>query len=120
MKKKRIEKMIFNILLVLPLLIVGVFFAYQLIYSHNHDYVLTIPMLFSSIGEVFSGATSGMIYAPIYYLLNNIVVIGSSLSNVVALYLQYCIVIELAWLCYKVIVFIPRACSSIIDKGLGD
>ena len=96
MKKKRIEKMIFNLMLLLPVLIVSVFFLYEIIYSHNHDYTLTIPMLFNSIGEVFSGATSGLVYAPIYYLLNNVVSIGGDLSKVVALYLQLSVNVEYA------------------------
>lgn len=118
MKKKKIEKIIMHMLIVLPFLIVMVYWLYQLIYSHHHDYTMSISGIYQSFNDVFGNATTGLIYAPAYYLLNNVVQIGSNLASVISYYIQYCVLVELIYVLYCVMIFIPRACSSMLSKGM--
>lgn len=79
---------------------------------------MTIQSLYTSFYSVFENATTGLIYAPIYYVLNDIIQVGTNLSSVIAFYLQYCIVVEFACLLYKLIVLLPRICTGLIDSGV--
>ena len=118
MKKRKLEKVILHMLIVLPFLIVMVYWLYQIIYSHHHDYTMSITGIYQSFSDVFGNATTGLIYAPIYYLLNDVINIGSDISSIISYYVQYCVLIELVYMIYCVMIFIPRACSSMLSKGV--
>lgn len=120
MKKRKIESVIFHMLYVLPFLIVMVYWIWQIVYSKNHEYTMTISTLFQSLINVFENTTTGLIYQPINYLLVDIMHIGTNLSSIIAYYIEYCVIIEFVHICYCVMIFIPRVCSNIFHKGVGE
>ena len=120
MKKKKVEKVIFHMLYVLPFLMVMTYWLWSIVYANNHESTLTISSLYDSFISVFDNTLLGFVYTPINYFLVNVMSLGSNLSSIISLLIQYWVIVELVVLLYRLVVFIPRALCSIIDSGLGD
>lgn len=108
----------------LPLIIFGGVFLSQIIRNWNgindidmfviESIIQDSAILFMQIGE---GALSGLVNAVVYFLgVLGITELGAYV--LVISQIIYMIVIELIWLLYDVIIFIPRACRSIVERGM--
>lgn len=124
--RKKIEKIIFSLLMCLPLVIFGGLFLVQIIRNWNgiNDISLeTLQYIFIDTAVLFQplgdGALTGIMEAFGYFFEILGVTDTSAMPYLlVVCQLLYMIVIELIWLLYDLIIFIPRACRSIVERGM--
>lgn len=110
----------------LPLIIFGGLFLVQIIRNWNGVNDITIDNIQMMLYETASlflivgnGAVSGLLEGFNYFLE----ILGVTESNsfpylLVMAQIVYMVVIELIWLLYDLIIFIPRACRSIVERGM--
>lgn len=124
--RKKIEKIIFSLLMCLPLIIFGGLFLVQIIRNWNgiNDINLeTLQYLFIDTSTIFQPMGEGALVSVIEafaYLFEILGITDMSALPYLLVLVQiiYMLVIEVIWLLYDLIIFIPRACRSIVEKGM--
>lgn len=119
MKKRKIEKQIFSILKLLPLLMILVYFALNFASSWSTGTNIVNSTILTNFNEImanFSVVTE--VATPIQYFLEEIFGLNTVLTLSISYYLVWLIITELLWIIYDVIIFLPRIMRSMIEKGM--
>lgn len=123
MRKSKIEKYFFNFLKFLPFVVFGFYCLFNLFLNINLKNTAMEPtQLYDYLSACFTfgkGAGFMTFYEPITYFLG---LFGydptSVVVKVVSSSFNWLIVVELIHLLFDVVIFIPKACRKLIEKGM--
>lgn len=126
MRRKKVEKLIFNILMLTPLLI-ALATLIIIAFSNNQtgneisvDLVLDIwsqSMVFADLEGAFTNMPP--LAMPIVNLFT-ILGFNEMIGFIIGYYINYLIIIELLKILYDFIMFLPRVLRSLMERGIND
>lgn len=108
----------------MPLIIFGGLFLTQIIRNWNgiNDIDMsTLNTIYQESMILFmsiDGGALGSIVGALAYFLNMLGFVDYGPYILVIGQIVYMVVVELLWLIYDLIIFIPRACRSIVERGM--
>ncbi len=118
MTRKKIENLIFNILKLLPLILFLGWYLMAIIRNQHNTFDITALSTYQTLLSYINlGSLNSLIVEPIVYFMS-VFGLSNDIVYVVSNYIQYIVVIELVHLLYDVIIFIPRSCRSIVERGM--
>lgn len=121
MKKRKIEKIIFNLLMCTPLLLVLVLYCLNFSGLWSTGTIDTASSVLTKFNEIMANFTLNSNFTtPIKYLMNTIFSLNATISESIASYIVWLVLIELIHLLYDILILIPRMIRNMLDKGLGD
>lgn len=119
MRHKKIEKTIFNVLMLLPLILVLVYFVQNFANLWGNHIELSNSIVLSNFNQIMANFNvSNTFTQPIYYFLHNIFGMEETISNILACYFIYLIIVELLHILYDLFIFIPKVMRSLLNRGM--
>lgn len=116
MRKKRFEKIIFALLMLLPLILFAVWLLCCIVKNNNGSFDLTSSNAYEMmLSFVSNGVAVGPISDAIKYFFG-IFGVNEIISLAISMYVQYVVLIELVHIIYDIVIFIPRALRVILEK----
>lgn len=116
MRKKRFEKIIFTILMLLPLILFGVWLLCGVVKNNNGSFDLTSSNAYEMmLSFVSNGVEVGFVSDAIKYFFG-IFGVNNAIALSISMYVQYIVLIELVHIIYDVVIFIPRCVRSILER----
>ena len=112
----------------MPLILLGILFLSQIIRNYNSTYDIDITNTFYKMVDIYmlglsseNGFMSGLLSGLGYFLtIAGLDVEGLNITPILFLAGQigYMVLVELLHLLYDLIIFIPRACRSLVERGM--
>lgn len=125
MRRKKIEKLIFNILMLLPFLLTLIYFLVTTFSLQQSGEMLTCTDYLNVLFEftVFDAAVvpelNPPLLTPITYFVE-LLGMPMTLGFFLGWFISYLVTIELLKILYDFIMFLPRVLRSMIERGLND
>lgn len=119
MKTKKIEKTIFNLLMLLPFILGFCYYAfYFATLWRNSSATISVSLILTNFFSIFTRFGILNTYTlPVKYLMINIFGVTDYVANALSIYFIYMIIVELLHVLYNLIVWLPRTLRSLIERG---
>lgn len=121
MKKRKIEKITFGILKLLPLLLVVVLYLLNFSTVWSTGATVVANDVVTNMNNIMSNfSIINTFTQPIYYLLNTIFGMNTDISTLISNYMLWLVLVELLYVLYDLIIYLPRLLRSLVERGMND